>query len=300
MSAPTANLVDIKGHSLDDGPGIRSVVFFKGCPLSCAWCHNPEAQPSAPVLSWDQAACLGFQDCGAVCPTSAVDQPFSFDRSACTSCMACTEVCETGALSEVGQVWTVPKALRILRRYERFHTSSGGGVTLSGGEPTLHPTFARALLMALKEREVHTLVETSGHFAWPVWARNFAPHVDAVYVDLKLIDEDEHRHWCGMPNDRILDNIGALVTESQRGGPAVTVRVPLIPGITTRPGNLIGIASFLRDLGVPEVTLLRYNAAWRRKAEMVGLTPRVDRSEPMNDAEVATARTAFGGFHITS
>lgn len=263
-------VIDIKGNSLDDGPGIRSVVFFKGCPLSCRWCHNPESQQARAELSHDPALCVGCGTCVDTCPEHACGpaNPSFIDRSQCTRCFACVDACPSRALTRVGTGMTRKQIVERVMKDKPFYDTSGGGVTFSGGEPTLNMEFLSALMRDLKERGVHLLVETCGFFNLDAFRELVAPFADALFMDIKLIDPGEHKRWCGVDNAVILRNFAAL-HEAARGY-TLTPRLPLIPGITDTEANLGGIAAFLLERGLHELVLLPNNPTWLGKNARIG------------------------------
>lgn len=265
-------ILEIRGNSLDDGPGIRSVVFFKGCPLSCVWCHNPESKNPAAELSFDPKECVACDACVAACGEKALSRKHAgfIDRRRCTRCHACADVCPSGALSRVGRAMEVDEVIETVLRDRPFFETSGGGVTLSGGEPTLFMDFTAALLAKLRKHRVGTLLETCGLFNGEEFERLLLPHLDAVYFDIKLIDEAAHRKYCGVSNDPILANFEQLARLSRRRGPALLPRTPLVPGITDTEANLRGIASYLAGLGERRVSLLQYNPMWHEKSVKIG------------------------------
>lgn len=265
-------ILEIKGNSLDDGPGIRSVVFFKGCPLSCVWCHNPESKKPGVEISYDPKICLSCFLCQTLCPEQALsaDNPGYIDRDRCTLCFQCVETCPSGALSRVGRSMTVEQALEKILPDKPFFDASGGGVTLSGGEPTLFSGYAGELLAALKEKDIHTLVETCGLFDFDRFMKRLYPHLDAVYFDIKLFDTDAHKRHCGVGNEKILANFEKLVAITAADHKVLLPRTPLIPGITDGEDNLRQIAGFLQRLGVTESALLAYNPLWHEKTDKIG------------------------------
>lgn len=265
-------LFEIKGNSLDDGPGIRTVVFFKGCPLDCAWCHNPESKSPLPEISHDPRTCIDCGHCMEICPCHAVsrENPFFIDRSRCTLCGACMKDCPSESLSRVGFALDVEEVARTVLRDKPFFDNSGGGVTLSGGEPTLYMDYAGDLARTLKARGVHVLLETCGLFPYPRFAELLLPYLDIVYFDLKLLDEAEHLRQCGASNAPILDNFLRLALHAQASGMELLPRVPLVPGITDTDHNISALAAFLRDCGVPRAALLPYNPLWHDKCLSVG------------------------------
>jgi pyruvate formate lyase activating enzyme len=267
-------VLDIKENSLDDGPGIRSVVFFKGCPLTCAWCHNPESRRRCVELSYDVAECLSTCDaCMRVCPQHAVsrDSPSFVDREQCDLCFECVRVCPSEAITQVGSEMDSADIVRRVLRDKPFYEKSGGGVTFSGGEPTLQMESASSLAQALEKESVAVLLETCGHFNLERFDALLYPWLDAIYFDLKLYDSDEHHRWCGVPNRVILENFAELHARSLRGGVKLLPRIPLIPGVTATESNLRAFAELLKKLDVPRVRLLPYNPIWAEKVAKIGM-----------------------------
>lgn len=273
-------IFEIKGNSLDDGPGIRTVFFFKGCPLSCVWCHNPEGKNTGAEIAFDAAACVDCGACREACTTGCLDRknPHFIDRDRCTRCWQCVRECCSGALSTVGKSYGVKDLFEIACRDLAFFQSSGGGVTLSGGEPTLFMDFCGELLPKLKSRDIHVLLETCGHFHLEKFDRLIYPYLDAIYMDIKLIDPDLHQKYCGVTNKVIHENFRALYGRYLNGGITVLPRLPLVPGITDTDDNLRGVAVFLRSVGVREAALLPYNPLWPQKTVKLGHTCRCEAS----------------------
>ena len=265
-------ITEIKGHSLDDGNGIRSVIFFKGCPLACDWCHNPETISPRATLSYDKNECMTFGDCIDVCEQQALTpNNISFvNRDLCTLCGKCVETCTSEALTIIGKPMSVEDIIQKIIPYTPFYQSSGGGVTLSGGEATLYMDFCEALLKELKKRDIHVVLETSGYFNLQRFLQKLYPFVDQIYFDIKIMDNALHKKHCGQSNDRILENYTALKQLADNNNVPLLPRIPLIPGITATKSNLTSIASFLTAQGETQVSLLPYNPLWQEKAGKVG------------------------------
>ncbi|PKN60115.1 MAG: glycyl-radical enzyme activating protein [Deltaproteobacteria bacterium HGW-Deltaproteobacteria-11] len=272
-NAGTPLILEIRGNSLDDGPGIRSVIFFKGCPLSCVWCHNPECKRTVQEIAFDANECVGCDTCLTLCPEAALSRGnrYFIDRTRCTLCFKCADACPSGALSRVGREMKVGEIIEVVMKDKPFFDTSGGGVTLSGGEPALFMDFTAELLACLKARDIHTLLETCGAFDMGKFQSALMPYLDAVYFDIKLIDDDAHRRFTGTSNERILDNFKKLVDMTRDSSVTVLPRTPLVPGITDTDGNMEGIAAFLAGLGVRKAALLSYNPLWHVKADKIGV-----------------------------
>ncbi|WDP90351.1 MAG: glycyl-radical enzyme activating protein [Desulfobacter sp.] len=296
--ANTPLILDIKGNSLDDGPGIRSVVFFKGCPLSCAWCHNPESKIAGPQISFDPERCVGCGTCMKVCGENALasDNPFFVDREKCTLCFDCAGACPARALERVGRPMTVDQVVSQAVRDKVFFEVSGGGVTFSGGEPALFPEFLGRAAEALKERGIHVLVETCGLFDMDQFEARVYPHLDLIYFDIKLMAPEAHRQYCGRSNRLILENFQILYRRYLNGGVPVVPRTPLIPGITDTRENLSAILDFYRSQKVRAARLLPYHPLWREKHTKLGIEPGEGETLPdrwMGREEMAEWEAAF-------
>ncbi len=293
MSRHLPLLTEIKGHSLDDGPGIRTVVFFKGCPLACVWCHNPETIDPRPQLRHQAERCLDQGACREACTHGALSgPPWRRDTTRCIGCGDCVSACTSGALTRVGYSLPVPQLLKQLLRYRPFFRHSGGGVTLSGGEATLYPAYCGELLSGLGAAGVHRLLETCGLFAWDRVARHMLPELEALYFDLKFIDESLHKRYCGQSNRQILANFERLL-DWRDTTHELRPRIPLIPGLTDRPDNLLAIARFLQSHGIRRLSLLPYNPLWQDKARQLGARPRFGEQRWQSHSDIESARACF-------
>lgn len=291
MNEKKGLIFDIKRDCSEDGPGIRTTVFFKGCPLSCIWCHNPEGiSPHASIaFSSDRCSpvkCGGYA-CLEVCPANALkidaaNKKIRVDHGACTRCDKCFAVCTPGALEPAGKWWGVEELVKSVLVDKNFFRSTGGGVTLSGGEPTLQMEFLHNFLVALKKEDINIGMETSGMFPREKFQEYILPYLDFIYFDLKLIRPEESRKYTGRSNKQILKNFLFLYYESEI---PLIPRIPLIPDITTTKDNLRGIAQFLRKHGVTACSLMPYNPMWHEKAVRHGVSIKYSRTAFMSQEE---------------
>lgn len=270
MTASGPFVSAIRRFALDDGPGIRTTVFFKGCPLACIWCHNPECMRPSNEIAFHPDLCIECGHCAAACKAGAIrlDSPERVVREACTVCGDCVEACPATALTLVGTAYPVDTLLRLLLRDRLFFEASRGGVTLSGGEPTLHMDYLAGLLCRLKESGIHTAVQTCGLFDLAAFVGRLLPHIDLLFFDIKLLDSAEHRKYTGAPNTVILENFRRLTLLARE---RLVPRVPLIPGITATARNLRGIAAWLDALGYQDCDVLAYNPGCIARRQALGM-----------------------------
>ncbi|KKM10351.1 hypothetical protein SY88_14220 [Clostridiales bacterium PH28_bin88] len=268
----TGKVFNIQRYAVHDGPGIRTIVFLKGCPMRCDWCENPESIEPRRQLAFYSPKCIGCGDCQPACPRGAIDltRAERIDRVRCDNCGQCARVCPVAALKLIGEDLTVEDVLAQVLRDRKFYERSGGGVTISGGEPTLQYDFLYALLQACKDEGLHTVLETNGLVAWEK-LEQLTPLVDIFYLDLKSIDPALHKQHTGVSNDLILSNARKLMAKKQ----AVVFRLPLIPGINTTTAQLELMADFLNEIKAKEVHLLPYHKLGENKLASIhsGLHP---------------------------
>ncbi len=260
-----APIFDIQRFSLHDGPGIRTTVFLKGCLLDCAWCQNPESKSRKPMIAFYANRCLQSFACRAVCPDDAIlAGAFRVDYGKCTNCNLCLEACPGGALEKIGAYMVADDLFAEVLRDEDYFASGSGGITVSGGEPTIHAKFLTDFFGLCRQRGINTLLQTSGYFRSSVLT-DVMPLVDRIWFDLKLMDEQQHMAFTARKNQIILRNAAALI----ECGAAVEFRIPLVEGITDTDENLTQIAGFLRDHGVESVHVLKYHNMGEAKIDIV-------------------------------
>ena len=239
----TGRLFSLQRFSTDDGPGIRTTAFFKGCPLRCPWCHNPEGLSLAADLMWYDARCIGARRCVEACPAGALELTpggMRIDRLRCTRCGECPAACPSGALEWIGRDWEAAALAAELARDAAFFSASSGGITLSGGEPLLQHVFLLELLPHCREAGLHIALDTCAAVPGE-WLEQVLPWVDMVLLDLKIMDPEKHRAATGLSNERVLDNARRLAERRIR----LWVRTPIIPGWTDDEANLQGLAGFI-------------------------------------------------------
>lgn len=262
-----AVISDIKHFAVHDGDGIRTTVFFKGCPLKCVWCHNPEGIGFKPQLAYYENKCVGCMECSSVCRRGAhsSDGFHTFDRARCTGCGRCETVCLGDALKLYGTEVTVESLLPQLLEDKAFYENSGGGVTLSGGECLMQADFCAALLKALKENGIHTAVDTCG-FVSRETLEKVIPYTDIFLYDLKSFDEDVHIRCTGQSNDRILENLRYLDSLGKK----CEIRIPFVPGFND--DQMEKLAAFLKPLqNITKVKVLAYHNYAGSKYKALGM-----------------------------
>jgi pyruvate formate lyase activating enzyme len=293
---PTGTTFNVQRFSTEDGPGIRTTVFMKGCPLRCKWCHNPEGLSPQPELVWYDVRCVGARECLTVCPYDALEltpDGMRLDRERCTVCGLCEEACPAGALEVIGREWTAEELYAEVAKDRAFYETSGGGVTVSGGEPVMQAEFVEAFLRLCREGEMHTALDTCGHADWAIYER-LLPFVDLVLYDLKIIDRERHREATGVYPDRILENAKRI---AQKGIP-MWVRTPVVPGYTDDENNIARLSFHIRDelSTVERWDLLAYTNLGQPKYSRLGLPYPLDGAELLSRAKMERLHTvALGG-----
>ena len=296
-----ALLFDIKRYAINDGPGIRTTLFMKGCPLHCVWCHNPESWNPRPQILYKKSKCIGCQTCVEACPQHLLQLTLNgiVMGAGCTLCDKCVEECPTTALEQCGREWTMEELMAEVEKERDIMTDSGGGVTLCGGEPLMHPDAALAILKELGRRGFHRTVDTTLYASKEV-VEAVADNCELLLVDLKLMDAEKHRLYTGVPNELILQNIRYL---AERGS-QFQIRIPLIEGINADEENIEATARFLSTFHFPLSTthLLPYHDVGKDKHRRMWSTynpqniPMAPPSEQVQQR--SKAQLEAYGFHV--
>ena len=289
---------DIQRYSLHDGPGIRTTVFFKGCPLRCKWCSNPESFMKAPEVAYNKKDCIACYACVKACKQAAVSataEGITIDKTKCTQNFDCVEVCPTGALTVFGQWMTVDQIMDVVIKDLAFYKNSGGGLTLSGGEVMLQSEFAAALLNQAKANGIHTAIETSGFAQWTS-VEMVLEYTDLVLFDVKLVNREKHLTYTGVDNTLILENLDRMMTM----GKQLIARIPLVPTVNMDSTSVNDYIELMLEMNIKEVNLLPFHQLGEGKYDMVGLPyPFKGVKVAKDEAVQAVAdQMAEAGFHV--
>lgn len=290
-------IFDIQRFSINDGPGIRTTVFFKGCPLRCIWCDNPESQQQLPQLFYFESLCARCYRCVEVCPSGASkispDGSIEIAQGLCQACGLCIEACPSDARVMSGRTVTVEEVVEIVKKDELFYRNSGGGVTASGGEPTYQPDFLKELLRECQRYGIHTTLDTCGYVRWEVM-EGILDYIDLVYYDIKHMDTIRHRELTGVGNELILDNARRI---SQSGKPIV-MRIPLIPGCNDSEENIKAMVEFVTGIKVIRVDILPFHQLGSKKYERLGMTYKLAKVKPYQEDEIQALKATFKSYGL--
>lgn len=277
----TGNVFDIQRYSIHDGPGIRTIVFLKGCPLKCKWCCNPESQILQPVVMFKEDNCIHCGECIKACPKGAIslDNLNFIDRNLCNGCGECANVCLTGALTMKGEELTVQEIIKELKKDAITYRRSGGGITLSGGEPLLQHKFSIEILKACKSQGWSTAIETTGYTEDLHVLEEILPYLDLVLFDIKSIDNDIHKKYTGVSNELILKNALTVSKLAKK----MVVRIPTIKGVNASVKGMQKICDFVKTLNnIKTIHILPYHTYGANKYKLLG------REYPMGEIETLT------------
>jgi pyruvate formate lyase activating enzyme len=288
---------NISRYAVHDGPGIRTTVFLKGCPLNCLWCHNPEGINPKPEIIYLKSRCIGCNDCVNTCVKGAIkkNDTLKIDYTKCDLCGECVEVCPSSALEIAGKEMTAPEMMEIIERDVPFYEQSGGGVTFSGGEPAMQHEFLAEILKMCKNRGIKTAIDTSGYID-PDILSNLTENADLILYDIKMIDPQKHKKWTGAPNDLILNNLVTLSGKRTE----ITVRLPLIPDVNDNRTEIEAICKFLSEhTNIKEINLLPYHDIARDKFERLGMESKFYPKEKPSREKIKEISDIITGYNFT-
>jgi len=291
----TGLIFNIQRYSIHDGPGIRSLVFMKGCPLNCLWCCNPESQSPSREIMVTSTKCIGCGKCIEVCPTKAAEKKNPLEaKRLCIVCGSCVEVCPSTARQMIGQYMSVNEVMKEVEKDILFYQRSKGGVTISGGEPLMQADFVRLLLKSCQEKGIHTAIETCGFTKWENLKR-VLEYVDLVLYDIKHMDTQRHKELTGVGNELILQNAKKVATLKNH----MIIRVPVIPHFNDSPENMKAIAELVRDLkGATQIHLLSYHRLGESKYNRLGKKYALKEIKPLDKESLSEQKKVIESYNL--
>ena len=292
----TGIIFNIQRYSIHDGPGIRTTVFLKGCPLNCWWCQNPESQLSGQEMVFWEDRCIGCGACSLNCPSGAIQmenkKPVT-DKNKCNLCGECSRICPAQAREMIGKKLTAEEIIKEVEKDLVFYEESGGGVTFSGGEPLKQFEFLESLLICCQEKKIHTAVDTSGYISWRILKKTI-PQVDLFLYDLKIMDNERHKKYTGLSNEIIIENLKKLSSVHNN----IFIRFPVIPGINDDYQNIKETGEFLSSLKIVQVNILPYHYMGIDKYRRLGRTYHLAATEPPSEEKLSEVSAILSKFNL--
>lgn len=291
-----AVVCEIEKYATHDGPGIRTIVFLKGCPLRCIWCSNPETQRKENELYYNENKCISCKRCIGSCTEGALsfnDNRIVAYKNKCNACGTCVKICPMGALNLVGKDMTLDEVFEEVMQDRIFYQQSGGGVTISGGEVLMHEEFVVQLLRRLKEDYINTAIETSGFGDWKS-LNNIASYADLIMFDIKHTDSDIHKDLTGVDNKIILDNLNKLSKMHKN----IIIRIPVITGINESKENIQKTAEIAKEFGINEIHLLPYHSLAKQKYKQLSKKYELETLKNLNESDVEYLKVLVESFGL--
>jgi len=292
----TGIIFNIQRYSIHDGPGIRTTVFLKGCPLNCWWCQNPESQLSGQEIVFWEDRCIGCGACSTICPSGAIQIKNGIpvtEKEKCILCGKCIEKCPALAREMIGKKLTAEEIIKEVEKDLVFYEESGGGVTFSGGEPLEQPEFLESLLDGCKQKKIHTAVDTSGYISWEILSK-ISSKVDLFLYDLKIMDNKRHKKYTGVFNEIILENLKKLSLVHNN----IFIRFPVIPGINDDYQNITEMGEFLSYLKIAQVNLLPYHRIGIDKYGRLGRAYKLATTQPPSEEKLFEVSAILKKFNL--
>ncbi len=292
----TGTVFNIQRYSIHDGPGIRTTIFLKGCPLNCWWCQNPESQLTEQETVFREDRCIGCGACSTICPSHVIQIKNGLpvtEKEKCILCGKCIEKCPALAREMIGKKLTTEEVIKEIEKDLVFYEESGGGATFSGGEPLKQSEFLESLLNGCREKKIHTAVDTSGYISWEI-LNKINSKVDLFLYDLKIMDNERHKKYTGVSNESILENLKKLSSIHNN----IFIRFPVIPGINDDYQNIRETGEFLSSLKIAQVNLLPYHYIGVDKYRRLGRTYKLATTQPPSEEKLSEVSAILRKFNL--
>jgi len=292
----TGVIFNIQRYSIHDGPGIRTTVFLKGCPLNCWWCQNPESQLSGQEMIFWEDRCISCGACSTICPSGAIQMKDGIpvtEKEKCILCGKCIEKCPTLAREMIGEKLTTEEVIKEIEKDLIFYEESSGGVTFSGGEPLGQSEFLESLLVCCQKKKIHTAVDTSGYISWKILSK-ISSKVDLFLYDLKIMDSGRHKKYTGISNEIIIENLKKLSSVHRN----IFIRFPVIPGINDDSQNIKEMGEFLSSLKIAQVNLLPYHYIGIDKYRRLGRIYKLVTTQPPSEEKLFEVSVILNKFNL--
>ncbi len=292
----TGIIFNIQRYSIHDGPGIRTTIFLKGCPLNCWWCQNPESQLTEQEMVFREDRCIGCGACSTICPSNVIQIKNGLpvtEKEKCILCGKCIEKCPALAREMIGKKLTTEEVIKEIEKDLVFYEESGGGVTFSGGEPLKQSEFLESLLNGCREKKIHTAVDTCGYISWEI-LNKISPKVDLFLYDLKLMDIGKHKKYTGVSNESILENLKKLSSIHHN----IFIRFPVIPGLNDDDQNIKETGEFLSSLKIAQVNLLPYHYMGIDKYRRLGRTYKLVTTQSPSEEKLFEVSVILSKFNL--